>query len=59
MRLACSKAAQTLANRKPLDEMDLEECARLDDALALAHRILKGTVRSVMIARLNRRSRAR
>jgi hypothetical protein len=59
MRLACSKAAQTLVNQKPLDEMDLEECARLDDALALAHRILKGTVRSVMIARLNRRSRAR
>ncbi|HVV73281.1 MAG TPA: hypothetical protein VHI52_17550 [Verrucomicrobiae bacterium] len=59
MRLACSKAAQTLVSRKPLDELELEECARLDDALAQAHRILKGTVRSVMITRLNRRSRAR
>ena len=59
MRLACCKAAQVLVNKKPLDELELEECARLDDALAQAHRLLKGTVRSVMIARLSRRSRAR
>jgi hypothetical protein len=59
MRLACCKAAQTLVERKHLDEKELEECARLDDALARAHRILKGTVRSVMIARLSRRSRAK
>jgi len=59
LRLECSKAAQVLVSRKTLDETELEECARLDDALARAHRILKGTVRSVMISRLNRRSRAR
>ena len=59
MRLSCCKAAQTLISRKHLDEKELEECVRLDDALAQAHRLLKGTVRTVMIARLNRRSRAR
>ncbi len=59
MRLACSKAAQTIVNRKSFDETELEECARLDDALAQAHRLLKTTVRSVMIARLSRRSRAK
>ncbi len=59
MRAACSRAAQVVAAKKPLDEDELEECARLDDALAQAHRLLKGTVRNIMISRLNRRSRAR
>lgn len=59
MRAACSKAAQTLMNKKTLDEVELEECARLDDALALTHRILKCAVRNVMLSRLNRRSRTR
>ena len=59
MRMACSKAAQFLVKQESLDEAELEECARLDDALAQAHRLLKTTVRNVVIARLNRRSRAR
>ncbi len=59
MRAACSKAAQALMSRKTLDEVELDECARLDDALSLAHRILKGAVRNVMLSRLNRRSRTR
>lgn len=59
MRLACSKAAEAVVRRKPIDEMELEECARLDDALAEAQRLLKSTVRIVMIDRLNRRSRAK
>jgi len=58
IRLACSKAAQVIVTNKPLDELELEECARLDDALAQAQRLLKGTVREIMLARLNRRSRA-
>jgi hypothetical protein len=58
MRAACCQAAQACVNRKPLDEDELEECARLDDALARAQRLLKSTVRKVMIARLSRRSRA-
>jgi hypothetical protein len=45
--------------KKPLAEADLEECARLDDALAQAHRLLKGTVRNIMLSRLTRKSRAR
>lgn len=59
MRAACSKAAQVLMCKKTLDEVELEECARLDDALAHAHRILKYAVRNVMLSRLNRRSRTR
>ena len=45
--------------QKVLDEAELEECARLDDALARASRILRGNVRNIMLTRLNRRSRAR
>ncbi|HWH69684.1 MAG TPA: hypothetical protein VNT26_09885 [Candidatus Sulfotelmatobacter sp.] len=59
MRAACSKAAQVLMSKKPLDEAELEECAYLDDALAKAHLLLKSTVRTVMISRLSRRSRAK
>ncbi len=48
-----------MVRKKPLDEVELEECARLDDALAQAQRLLKATVRRVMMARLRRKSRAR
>ena len=58
LRLACSKAARVIVAKKPLDELELEECALLDDALAQAQRLLKRTVRDVMLARLNRRSQA-
>jgi len=58
LRLACSKAAQVLIAQQPLDELELEECARLDDALAQAQRLLKRTVRDIMLSRLHRRSRA-
>ncbi len=59
MRAACSKAAQLAVERKPMDEEELEECARLDEALAQAHRLLKATVRNIMLSRIGRRSRAR
>jgi hypothetical protein len=58
LRAACSQAASVLANQKDLDEEELEECARLDDALALAQRYLKCSVRDIMISRLKRRSQA-
>jgi len=58
MRASCCRAAAAVAARKPLNEVELEECARLDDALARAHRLLKATVRNVMLSRLNRRSRS-
>ncbi len=59
MRAGCCKAAQVVLSRKTLNEAELEECARLDDALAQAHRLLKTTVRNLMLSRLNRRSRTR
>jgi hypothetical protein len=59
MRASCCKAAQVLMSKKTLDEVELDECARLDEALARAHRILKCAVRNVMLSRLNRRSRTR
>ena len=58
LRAACSKAARGILAKKALDEAELEECARLDDALAQAQRLLKRTVREIMLARLNRRSQA-
>ena len=58
LRLSCSKAAQVIVANKPLDEVELEECARLDDALAHVQRLLKRTVRNIMLSRLNRRSQA-
>jgi hypothetical protein len=57
LRAECCAAARILTNEKHLNEAELEECARLDDALAHAQRILKSTVADVMIARLKRRSR--
>jgi len=59
MRGECCKAAQGVIRNNEGDECDLEECARLDDALAQAHRILKRAVRDVMLNRLNRRSRTK
>jgi hypothetical protein len=59
MRAACSKAAEAALAKDPADRPELDECIRLDDGLALAHRILKAAVRDVMLLRLNRRSRAK
>src|SRR6185295_18853461 len=58
-RAGCGKVAQLLLSREPVNEAELEECARLDEALASAHRLLKSTVRSIMLSRLKRSSRAR
>ena len=57
IRSGCCKAAQALMRQKKLDELELEECARLDDALASAQQLLKRTVRNIMLSRLHRRSR--
>ncbi|HYG35555.1 MAG TPA: hypothetical protein VEC99_12260 [Clostridia bacterium] len=59
MRAACSKEAAALVRKSPINEAELEECAILDEALAKAHRLLKATVRDVMLSRLSRRSRAK
>jgi hypothetical protein len=57
MRGDCCKAAASLMNAKTLDEKELEDCARLDDALVEAQRILKKTVRRIMLSRIGRNSR--
>jgi hypothetical protein len=59
LRDACCEAAELLIRQKPLNEAELEECARLDDALAQAQRLLKSTVARITYARLKRRSRAK
>jgi hypothetical protein len=56
MRAECCAAAHLLANETPLNEAELDECARLDDALSEAQKVLKSTVAGVMISRLKRRS---
>ena len=57
MRTECCRAAQTVMNEKRPNEDELEDCARLDDALAAAQRILKTTVRSIMLSRIGRNRR--
>ncbi len=59
LRHQCCEAAEALVNQRHLDEAELEECARLDDALAAAHHILKSAVTRVTLARLQRRSRTK
>lgn len=56
LRAECCAAGHLLANESPLNEAELEECARLDDALAEAQKLLKSTVAALMISRLKRRS---
>ncbi len=54
MRDECSHAAQALMRRCPVDEAALEDCARLDDALAQAHEILQRALRRIQLARARR-----
>ena len=53
----CSQAAQVILNQKRVNEVELEECARLEDALAQAQRLLKAAVRNILLSRINRGSR--
>ncbi|HHY84928.1 MAG TPA: hypothetical protein GYA07_05270 [Verrucomicrobia bacterium] len=57
LRAECCKAGFILAQQKPLNEPELEDCARLDDALAEAHRLLRSIVGRIIISRLRRRTR--
>jgi hypothetical protein len=58
MRAECSKAAQELLNQADVDGSEFEECAKLDEALAQAHRLLKGNLRRIMLSRISRHSQA-
>jgi len=57
MRAECSKAAQILLAKEQFDEVEFDECARLDEALRRTHAILKGTVRGIMLSCIRRKSR--
>ena len=59
MRVECCQAAEILMRQKRLDESELEECARLDDALAATQRLLKSTVTGITLARIKRRIQAK
>lgn len=59
LRAGCSKAAATILSKPAVDEAELEDCAQLDEALAMAQRVLKSAVRTVMLSRLSRHSRSR
>lgn len=59
LRAECCEAADKMARQKPVNEAELDECARLDDALADAQRLLKGTITKITVSRIRRRSRAR
>lgn len=56
LRDDCCVAAEKLLRQKPLNEAELEEAARLDDALAEAQRVLKTAVARIAYSRLKRRS---
>lgn len=55
LRDDCCEAAEKILKQMPLDEAELDECARLDDALAEAQRLLKCAVARVAYSRLKRR----
>jgi hypothetical protein len=59
LRDECCDAAEKLCRRKHIDEAELDECARLDDALAEAQRVLKFAVAEIASLRLKRRSRVK
>ena len=58
MRADCSDAAEDLMEESTIDEVSLEECAVLDDALARAHIVLQGAVRRIEQLRAARKPAA-
>ena len=59
LRAECSQAALELTNQRPLDASALEDCARLDDALAKAHAIVRAAVLEIKDVRSRKRPRSR
>lgn len=55
MRRECSEFAGKLMRQRPLNERGLEECARLDDALARAHGVLQNALDAIMARQAQRR----
>jgi hypothetical protein len=59
LRDECCEAAEKLMQQKQLNEDELDECARLDDALAGAQQLLKSAVARIAYSRLKRRSQTK
>ena len=59
IRGECCDAAKDLLAQDPVDEVEVEESARMDDALLKAHSFLKAQLRSIMLSRIRRNTRAR
>jgi hypothetical protein len=59
LRDECCEAADKMLRQKPVNEAELDECARLDDALAEAQRLLKAAVARIAYSRLKRRSQTK
>jgi hypothetical protein len=59
LRDECCGAAERILRQRPVNEAELDECARLEDALADAQRILKSAVARIAFSRLRRRSQAK
>jgi hypothetical protein len=59
MRGECSSLAKRLLSERPVNEEHLEECVRLDEALARAHAILQGTVDAIKAQQVKRRRTSR
>ena len=59
LRDECCEAAEKMLQQKPVNEAELEECARLDDALAAAQQVLKAAVGRIAFSRLMRRSQTK
>jgi hypothetical protein len=55
MRRECSEFASHLLTQQNVDENDLEECARLDDALARASRVLRDGLDRIRFDRIKGR----
>jgi hypothetical protein len=51
MRRECSEFAMRLLSRRPLDETNLEDCARLDEALSRAHGVLHSALEGMRSGR--------
>jgi hypothetical protein len=59
LRDECCEAAEKIVRQQPVNEAELDECARLDDALAEAQRTLKSAVGRIAFSRLKRRSQTK
>jgi hypothetical protein len=59
LRNECCEAAEKILREKVVNEGDLDDCARLDDGLAEAERVLKFAVARVAYCRLKRRGQAK